>query len=179
MITSPRSVTGFVLFISLFAISGLAAAGADGHHGQGYGHGMMGMGGHDMGMMGMGPMHVPGLTDAQRGKINRLADENRKKMWQLMGQRMDEQAKLRDLYAAVTLDATKILAVYDRMHRIRREMVEGHIKAHNAMLAVLTPEQREQLIHRRRGMPMGPGGERGGMPAPGTTGRPVTRGAAP
>src|SRR3990172_4261740 len=98
MITSPRSVTGFVLFVSLFAISGLAAAGADGHHGQGYGHGMMGMGGHDMGMMGMGPMHVAGLTDAQREKINRLADENRKKMWQLMGQRMDDQAKLRDLY---------------------------------------------------------------------------------
>ena len=165
----------FAVLAVLIPAGGIAVADSSGHRGYGHGEGMMGMGGPGMGTMGMsgpgmgmmGPMHLPDLTDAQRGKINAIADESRKKMWQLMGQRMDEQAKLRDLYAAETLDAEKILAVYDRMHRIKREMVAGHIKAHNGMLAVLTKEQREQLKNRRRGMPMGPGGSGSGMPGPG------------
>lgn len=155
----------FVLFTALIPIGAMAVADTGGHHGYGHGHGTMDMGGHGTGMMG--PMHMAGLSDDQRGKINAIADEHRKKMWTLMGQRMDEQAKLRDLYAADTLDASKILAVYDRMHRLKREMVAAHVKAHNAMLAVLTPEQRAQLKNQRRGMPMAPGGSRGGMPGPG------------
>ncbi len=167
MKTSLRRTFRFVLLAALIPVGGIAVADSCGHRGSGHGDGMMGMGGHGMGMMGMGPMHMLDLTDAQRGKINALADDKRKKTWQLMGQRMDEQAKLRDLYAAETLDAGKILAVYDRMHRIKREMVAGHIKAHNDMLAVLTREQREQLKNRHRGMPMGPGGSGSGMPGPG------------
>ncbi len=169
MKTSLTRIFRFVLLAALIPAGGIAAADSSGHRGHGHGDGMMGMAGHGMGMTG--PMHLPDLTDAQRGKINAIADDNRKKMWQLIGQRMDEQAKLRDLYAAETLDAGKILAVYDRMHQLKREMVAGHIKAHNDMLAVLTKEQREQLKNRRRGMPMSPGGSRGGMPGPAMMGQ--------
>lgn len=172
MIPLVQGVTRFVLLAAVVTASSVAMADMQGPRACGHGGSMMGMGGCGMGMMGMqgpgmGSMHMLDLTDAQRAKINQIGDDKRKKVWQLMGQRMDEEAKLRDLYTTDTLDAAKILAVYDRMHRIKREMVEVQVKAHNAKLAVLTPEQRGQLKNRHRGMPMGPGGSRGGMPGPG------------
>jgi Spy/CpxP family protein refolding chaperone len=173
MNTGFKKAVRCFLLMALIPAGGVATADTDGHRGYGHGMGMQGMGMHGPGMMGMGmmgPMQMLDLSDAQREKINKIADDKRKKTWQLMGQRMDEQAKLRDLYAADPLDAARILAVYDRMHRIKREMIEVRIKAHNEKMAVLTKEQREQLKNWRRGMPMGPGGPRGGMTGPGMMG---------
>jgi Spy/CpxP family protein refolding chaperone len=126
----------------------------------GRGGGMMGpgmMGG--MGMMGMGPGMMGGmewygiadLTDDQRGKLNKIQDEHRKKHWDLMGKVMDESSKLRDLYQEDTLDAKKIGAVYDRIFKLQRESIDASIDARNKANAVLTKEQREKLKQWHRG----------------------------
>ncbi len=109
---------------------------------------MMGMG---QGMMGMRAVWMIDLTPDQRTKINKIQDDLRKQHWATMGKIMDEQAKLRDLYAADTLDAKKIGAVYDAISGLRKQMIEAGINAVNGINEVLTKEQREELKQLRRG----------------------------
>src|SRR5512139_1020580 len=68
--------------------------------GYGMGPGMMGGYGMGPGWGGYGPQGMPDLSADQRAKIGKIQDETRRKNWALMGQMMDEQAKLRDLYDA-------------------------------------------------------------------------------
>ncbi len=156
--------------------------------GGGMGMGMMGMGGPGMGMMGggmmggmgmgpgggMGPVWMLDLTDEQRGKIEKIYDDVRRKNWDTYGKIMDEQSRLRDLYAGETVDAKKAGAVYGNIVKLQQQAFETGVEAHNRVQAVLTKEQKEQLkqwFHGGmggRGM-MGPGGRgpgnmpRGGM----------------
>lgn len=119
----------------------------------GMGHGMMGMG-----MMGgMGPFGMLNLSDEQRGKLDKIHDESRRKHWDIMGKVMDESAKLRDLYREETLDAKKIGAVYDRIFKLKREAIDASIDALNKANTVLTKEQRDEWQRMKRGMSMGPG----------------------
>jgi Spy/CpxP family protein refolding chaperone len=132
---------------------GMGGGMMDGMGMMGMGHGMMGMG-----MMGgMGPFGMLNLSDEQRGKLDKIQDESRRKHWDLMGKVMDESAKLRDLYREETLDAKKIGAVYDRVFKLQREAVDASIDALNKANAVLTKEQRDEWQRMKRGMPMGPG----------------------
>ena len=137
--------------------------------GMGMGAGMM-MGG---GMMGLHGLNMLDLGDEQRGKINAIHDKLRKQHWEVMGKMMDEHNALRDLYDAETLDGKKIGATYDRIFKLKRQMIDTGIKAHNDAVAVLTKEQREQLKQLRRGRGMGgPGmGGRGPMGPGGMMGR--------
>jgi len=149
--------------------------GGDGMMGQGMmGGGMMGQGMMDDDMMGMmggmmhgsGPIGMLDLTDDQRAKINKIQDEQRKKNWDAMGKIMDEQSKLRDLYAADKRDPKIIGAVYGTIFNLKRQMIEATIDAQNRMEALLTDQQRQELKQSRRGTGgsrMGPGGARGGM----------------
>jgi len=132
--------------------------------GMGMGPGMMmgrGMGGMGM-MMGMHGLNMLDLTDDQRKKINSIQDKLRKQHWEVMGKMMDEHSVLRDLYDAETLDAKKIGAAYDRVFKLKRQMIDAAINAHNDINAVLTKEQRQQLKQFRHG---------GGMSGPGMRGR--------
>jgi Spy/CpxP family protein refolding chaperone len=139
------------------------------------GSGMMGMGAGMMGggMMGLHGLNMLDLGDEQRGKINAIHDKLRKQHWEVMGKMMDEHNALRDLYDAETLDGKKIGAAYDRIFKLKRQMIDTGIKAHNDAVAVLTKEQREQLKQLRRGRGMGgPGmGGRGPMGQGGMMGR--------
>lgn len=139
------------------------------------GSGMMGMGAGMMGggMMGLHGLSMLDLSDEQRGKINAIHDKLRKQHWEVMGKMMDEHNALRDLYDAETLDGKKIGATYDRIFKLKRQMIDTGIKAHNDAVAVLTKEQREQLKQLRRGRGMGgPGmGGRGPMGQGGMMGR--------
>ena len=139
------------------------------------GSGMMGMGAGMMGggMMGLHGLNMLDLGDEQRGKINAIHDKLRKQHWEVMGKMMDEHNALRDLYDAETLDGKKIGATYDRIFKLKRQMIDTGIKAHNEAVAVLTKEQREQLKQLRRGRGMGgPGmGGRGPMGPGGMMGR--------
>lgn len=117
--------------------------------GMGYGMGMMGGGGgmmggmgHSFGMSGMGALK---LSSEQRGKVNALNDELRKKHWAGMGVIMDESTKLRDLYAADKRDPAAIGQVYQRIFDQKRQMIEASIDTQNRIDDILTPEQRQQL----------------------------------
>jgi len=135
--------------------------------GMGMGPGMMMGGGCGMGggMMGSPGINMLDLTDEQRGKINAIQDKLRKQHWEVMGKMMDEHSALRDLYSADTLDGKKIGATYDRIFKLKRQMIDAGIKARNDTMAVLTKEQRAQLKQFRHGRGMGgPGmGGRGPM----------------
>jgi Spy/CpxP family protein refolding chaperone len=136
--------------------------------GGGMGRGMMGdgmMGGKGMGMMGGmhgAPFQMLDLTPEQRTKINKIHDDLRRKNWEALGKIQDEEAKLRDLYAADKRDPKAIGAVYGSIYALKRQMIEAGIDAHNRMQALLTDAQRAQLKQMCSGM--GPGGR--GMMGP-------------
>lgn len=131
---------------------------------KGGGMGMMGRGGMGMGMMGgggmmgMGPIHRLDLSDDQRKKINAIQNDLRKHNWNLMGQIMDEKARLRDLYAADKLDGRAIGKVYDRIFKTKKKMIETGIEARNKQYDMLTDKQRNELKRFRGGMGMMGGG---------------------
>jgi Spy/CpxP family protein refolding chaperone len=118
-----------------------------GGYGGGYGMGPGMMGGYGMGpgMMGFGAMANLGLTDEQRTKINNILDTERKQHWAIMGQMMEEQSKMRDLYSVDEPDPKKVGAAYAQLAKLQQQMLETHIQASNQMQQVLTKEQREQL----------------------------------
>lgn len=150
-------------------------------YGMGMGPGMMGGMGPGMGMgggMGMGPgmgkgmmgggMMGYGMLDLsadQQGKINKIHDDARRKNWATLGKIQDEQAKLRDLYAADKRDVKAITNTVAGVQALERQMLETRLDAHNRMDALLTDAQREQLRQMRsgRGMGMGGPGMRRGM----------------
>jgi Spy/CpxP family protein refolding chaperone len=145
---------------------GMGGSGMGMGPGGGMGMGMMGMGGSGMGMMGMGPVSMLDLSDDQRDKIEKIQDDTRRKNWDTYGKIMDEQSKLRDLYAGETVDAKKVGAAYAGIAKLQQQVIESGVEAHNRVQAVLTKEQKEQLKQWSRGGMggrgmMGPGG-RGG-----------------
>ncbi len=105
-----------------------------------------------MGMMQVVPYGVLDLSDEQRTKINKIQDALRKEQWDRIGKIMDEQARLRDLFAADEPDAKKIGAVYNAIFQLRRQMIEARIESMNRIRGLLTPEQREKVREWRRGM---------------------------
>ncbi len=130
--------------------------------GAGPGGGMMGGGG-----SGFGPLAALDLSDDQQRKVNSIRDNLRKHHWNLVGQIQDQQAALRDLYAADQADPKKIGEAYGKIGNLQREMAESHAKALNEVRGILTPEQRKQLSQMQqgfRGPAYGaPGGAGGGM----------------
>lgn len=119
--------------------------------GGGMGPGMMGGYGEGHGM-GMGAQHwarIPGmnLSDEQRAKINRIADDTRKAHWTTVGAMMDQQARLRDLYGAQKPDEAAIDDAYKTIGKLRSQMYDSTVDAHKRMEAVLSKEQQD-VLHR-------------------------------
>ena len=115
------------------------------------GYGGWGMG---LGMLrgyGMGPLWNLDLSGDQRAKIEKIADDLRRKHWAIMGQVMEEESKLRDLYATEQPDPKKVGEAYARIAKLRQEMLEAHVKANNDAEALLTKDQRAQLARWQRG----------------------------
>lgn len=123
-----------------------------GGYGPGYGMGpgmMGGYGGH--GMMGFGSYRDLKLSDDQQAKIQQIRKEMRSKQWALMGQMMDAQDKLQDLYDEDKQDAAAINKQYKLIEELRHRMVDNSVDAHNRINAILTKEQREKFRERSRG----------------------------
>ncbi|MGE5320474.1 MAG: Spy/CpxP family protein refolding chaperone [Hyphomicrobiaceae bacterium] len=119
-----------------------------GYGGYGMGPGMMGgWGGYGMGpgMMGGYWGSMLDLTPEQQAKINKIQDETRKEHWALMGEMMNQQARLRDLNLAPKRDEAAINAVYKEFGKLQQQMYDSSIAAHKRMEAVLTKEQQEKL----------------------------------
>lgn len=127
--------------------------------GGGMGPGMMGGYGGYGGYGGMGPGMMGGygryggygwgselgLSQEQLAKINRIHDDTRRAHWALMGQIMDQQAKLRDLYEAPKRDNAAIEKAEKDFLQLRQQMYDASIAAHRQIEAVLTKEQRDKL----------------------------------
>jgi Spy/CpxP family protein refolding chaperone len=114
----------------------------------GYGPGPHGGGGFGPGAGGFGGdrlLDALNLTDAQRADANKIRDDLRRKNWDLLGKMQDEQAKLRDLYAAEKLDRTAISAAYRRIADLRLQRLDNMLDAQEKLEAILSPEQRKQL----------------------------------
>ncbi len=158
-----RALLGTVFAVAMAVVPPMALAQSNDQTpqeygwGGGYGPGMMGgygrFEGYGMGpgMMWGGPVWLLDLSTAQRDKIFTIQTELRNQNWPLMGQIMDQYAKLGELYNADTLDAKQVGAVYGRIFALRKQMIMAGVEATSRELAVLTPEQREQLRKLRGG----------------------------
>ncbi|TDN67331.1 periplasmic heavy metal sensor [Paraburkholderia sp. BL10I2N1] len=128
---------------------GLGMMGGYGYDGGGSGM-MSGYGGGPgmMGGYGYGPADRAGglgLSDDQRVKVNHIQDETRKTHWALMGNIMDQQARLRDLYQAPKRDTAAIDDAYKALGALRQQMINSSVDAHNRIKAVLTSKQLDKL----------------------------------
>jgi len=161
-------IFSIVLTASLFgAIANLSAAEPDSgwqsetDYGMmgGYGYGMVpwmmgGFGpGYGMGhgMMGLGNFRALDLSADQRSRITPIRKEMRKKQWALMGEMMDAQDKLQELYDADKQDSAAINKQYKLIEDLRRQMVDNSVEAHNRINSILTQEQREKFRQWGRG----------------------------
>jgi len=126
-----------------------------GYGGYGMGPGMMGgYGGYGMGPGMMGPYWGSGLdlSVEQQAKVNKIQDETRKAHWALMGEMMNQQARLRDLYQAPKRDDAAIDRANKEIGKLQQQMYDSSVAAQKRMEAVLTKEQQEKLrTYWRRG----------------------------
>jgi len=170
MMKNQIRILSIVLAASLFgAIANLSAAepesdwqsnmgpGMMGGYGPGYGMGPGMMGGYGPGygmghgMMEFGNFRGLDLSEEQRSKINPIRKEMRKKQWALMGEMMDAQDKLQELYDADKQDSASINKQYKVIEDLRRKMVDNSVDAHNRINSILTKEQQEKFRELGRG----------------------------
>jgi Spy/CpxP family protein refolding chaperone len=121
-----------------------------GGYGAGPGWGGAGMGGmmgvpgmgRMMGSRGMGPMSASGpvLTEEQKASINKIHDETRKLHCNLIGELMDQQAKLRDLNNALNPDQAAIEATAKEITNLRQRLIDTAMEAHKQMRADIAEE---------------------------------------
>lgn len=110
------------------------------------GPGMMGQG------MGTGAVFEGvELPEAQQAKLRKIHDELRDRNWAAMGQMMKEGSRMRELFAAPTLDRAAAEAAHRRMSALREQMFMAQLDAHAQVEALLAPEQRAKLRQRMRG----------------------------
>ena len=150
------SIFTIVLAVSMFgAIANVSAAepesdgqstmgpGMMGGYGPGYGMGT--------GMIGWRNYRGLDLSEDQKSKITPIQKEMRAKQWPLMGELMDAQDKLQELYDTDKQDSAAINKQYKVIEDLRRQMVENSVDAHNRINSILTKEQREKLREQDRG----------------------------
>ena len=128
----------------------------------GPGGGMMGPGMTGQGMMGPGMMgpgaggqrqemhrqwmaHGANLSADQRESIERIRSEFRHQQWDTLGAVMDARDQLYDVLSADEPDPQQVGDAFERLSKLRRQLLEAHVAAHNRMLRVLTDEQRAEL----------------------------------
>lgn len=98
------------------------------------------------------------LTDEQVGKIQRILSENASKVRELQLQMMQKREELQQLRWQKGVDAEKAKALWDELKNLRTQLMEQKKNTHNAILSVLTDEQKNKLKEIcPRGCGMGPG----------------------
>ena len=171
---------GFILTAALVSSAQAQMCGCMGEKGGGMqGGGMMGgMGHQDMGMMhGMGGMmgcgmmmndyhpmwkHLMGLglDDKQKEALKALRSKTMKDMAKKMADKQIAGIELRDLLDKEPMDMKAVEAAAKKNESLRTEMFLTHVKAHEEMKSILTPDQRKRL---KEMMEAGPGGGCGMM----------------
>ncbi|MBI2372055.1 MAG: Spy/CpxP family protein refolding chaperone [Deltaproteobacteria bacterium] len=156
--------------------------------GMGYSAGMMGPGtsggmmgpGTGGGMMGSGPAALPTLTPEQQGKLTTLHQEFVKETAPLRTELHTKWFELRTLYRTEPRDQAKIETAEKTVQDLRAQLYEKATKNREALLAILTPEQRAQLgTVGPHGMMWGTGTRQGVGPGRGMGYGPRAMGAGP
>ena len=118
----------------------------------GYGH--MGLGAKG----GLWAIMQLDLSDTQKQKVREIHRQHRRENWNRMGEMMEHQDKLEELYDADTPDPKAIGEVYAAIFEIQRKKIESHIQTQNKMRTLLTSKQQKALEkelkntrHHRRG----------------------------
>jgi Spy/CpxP family protein refolding chaperone len=110
------------------------------------------------GFDGPGPFEQLGLTEDQRTKIRQQRLEHRKVNEKLGSDLRIKRWDLQELMSAPTQDRAKIDAKLKELSDLRLARQKAGLDQHDAMLKILTPEQREKMKQMRPG-----GGPRPGM----------------
>lgn len=120
---------------------------------------------------------LPDLNEEQRNKLKNVAQDLRKKHWDLKGAMMDASDKLSQLWSADPVDANAIGEAYGNLFDLQRQWIVSDIETRQQVDNILTAEQKRWL---QGGAPMAGGAfpmmhPRGGM-MPGMPGMPGMRG---
>ncbi len=154
-----KVVGGLLLALALPAGVALAESGHGmgmmEHEGAGCGHTrMMGegmMGAHMMGhgmmnqYMMSGPIMRLGLSEAQREQIRTLQHKMEKDHLSHMSEMLDLRYEMQGLMEQEKPDPKAVGKLAEKRFQIERQMMEEGITSHNAMMDVLTREQRDEL----------------------------------
>ncbi|MEW6728816.1 MAG: Spy/CpxP family protein refolding chaperone [Pseudomonadota bacterium] len=102
---------------------------------------MHGKGHHDHGLRHV--LHDLYLNDAQRDQIRRIMQDNRQKMRELAMNMRENRLAMRQLAAADNVDESRLQELMAQTAQTMGEMTAQRVHMQHAILAVLTPEQRE------------------------------------
>jgi len=123
--------------------------GGMGYQGMGMMHGMGGMHG---GAMMMGDDHPMwkllmslGLDDKQKDALKALRSKTMKDMTKMNADRQIASIELQDLLDKDPVDMKSVEAAVKKNESLKTEMFLAHIKAHEEMKSILTPDQRKRL----------------------------------
>lgn len=158
-----HSTKTLLAFCASMALAGASPTWAETPVGPGYGP-MMGWGGQAPMMRGYGPGSAAGieLNDEQRGKMRDIQREQFQKNMGLRDKMMAEYSQLESLYDADKPDAKAVQESYDRLHALRKQMIESHLQARHRMHDLMTDDQRKAWRSQRRAWgPMGMLGQGG------------------
>lgn len=154
---------GFIFIVALVSNAQAQMCGCMGEKGGGMQAGGMmgGMGHQDMGMMHGGmqgcammmdddhPMwkHLMGLglDDKQKDALKALRSKTMKDMAKRMADKQIAGIELKDLLDKDTLDMKAVEAAVKKNESLKAEMFLAHIKTHEEMKSILTPDQRKRL----------------------------------
>lgn len=124
----------------------------------------------------MHALSLPNLSNEQRDQVRKVAQDLRKKHWEIQGSMMDERDKLSELWSAESVDAAAIGDTYGRVCDLKRQMIQASIEAKNQVDKVLSagqgmPQDQGQPDSPGAGAPSGQEkGSGGGSGAAGNTG---------
>ena len=105
------------------------------------GHGHMGSGM----KQGLWAIMQLDLSDTQKKQVREIHRQHRRDNWTRMGEMMEHQDKLEELYDTDIPDPKAIGEVYAAIFEIKRKKIESQIQTQNKMRALLTKEQQQKL----------------------------------
>lgn len=162
---STTQILSIAVSAMLAGMIGTASANQMGSGGTGWQTAPGMMNNHDMGpgTMGADPMggycpacgarmesgHFFGLnlSQDQRDQIANIETQAREQQWNLMGQMREAQYKLNDMLSAQNADPTRINDQAVTVEKLEQQMVQANTNARDKVLSLLTPEQRDRVIH--------------------------------
>jgi len=128
---------------------GSGMMGGMGHQDMGMMHGMGGMMGCGMMMNDDHPMwkHLMGLglDDKQKDSLKALRSKTMKDVTKKMADKKIAGIELRDLLDKDPVDMKAVEASVKKSESLRTEILLAHIKAHEEMKSILTPDQRKKM----------------------------------